>query len=56
MAKKRKSSSDSTSEKLWIQETLKRLRALQQTRESKPPSARSKKPRPATRPPSRDKS
>jgi hypothetical protein len=55
MPTKRKSSSDSKSEKLWIQQTLKRLRALQQTRESQPASAGSKKPRPATRRPSRDK-
>jgi len=55
MPKKRRRTSNAESEKLWIQATLKRLRALQKTRESKPPSARSKKPGPATRRPSRDK-
>ena len=55
MPKKRKSTSNAESEKRWIQETLKRLRTLQQTREPKPPSAASKKARPATRGQSRDK-
>jgi hypothetical protein len=50
--KKRKSTSNAKSDKLWIDETLKRLRMLQQSREPKP-AAGSKK---ANRRSSRDRS
>lgn len=53
MPKKRQSTTATAkSEKLWIQETLKRLRALQDTRGSEPaaaPKAASKSARPASR-------
>ncbi|HEY1434132.1 MAG TPA: hypothetical protein VGG65_02095 [Thermoanaerobaculia bacterium] len=55
MPKKRKTLSTAKSEKLWIQETLKRLRAFQATRESAPPAAKTKKARPAKGRPSRAK-
>ena len=48
MPKKRKSSaSTAKSEKLWIQETLKRLHALQQTRGLEPVAAPKAAARPA---------
>ena len=48
MPKKRKSrASTAKSEKLWIQETLKRLHTLQQTRGSEPVAAPKAAPKPA---------
>jgi hypothetical protein len=54
MPKKRQSAAAiAKSEKLWIEETLKRLRALQQTREPKTRAAASKPARKIASKPSR---